>query len=305
MKLLLENWKRFINETNDPQRTELETKFFGNSKDIGAFIYELYKKEKESLFSQGKSPAEILSHHNNISEKIKQEIKSKTGKDIEDAGRGQFRTTYIYDNDLVIKIDVSLDGSGKKMNEEDKNFGTRSDFDIFPRCYSWDTSYEWIILEKVEEINNPQNIVSFFPNNLLTKHYSKYYILLNCIKYKVAMFENNKQEIKLFYDNIQEQIQNNSNLTVENIMEQFNKLPLFNKVCAAIFKFKMDVDDSLREFNCGIGSDDRFVILDSSTKESINTGLSNLSKQQKTWASLRRAAREKQQNQNIVGVTSK
>ena len=70
--------------------------------------------------------------------------------------------------------------------------------------------------------------------------------------------------------------------------------------------FKMDVDDSIKPFNCGIGSDDRFVILDSSVKESIKTGISGLSQQHKDWAKQRREKRqqeETEQTKQSAGVT--
>lgn len=274
MKLIFENWKRFLKEEETKEFTETETKFFGNSKDLGKLVYDIYKKEIQKLVSSGVSPSTTISYHNDISDKIQRQIQSKTGKEIKDAGRGSFRATYIYDNDLVIKIDVSVDGSGKKMNQEDKEFGTRSDFDIFPRCYSWDSNYDWIILERVLEINNVASINSFFPNQVIGSSLIYKSLLILSMKYKVANFENNKQDAKKYYDLLEKDLDSfHKGTSAKDVIDEFNKLPLFNKVCAAIFTFKMDIDDSIRPFNTGIGSDDRFVILDSSVKKTIDVGL--------------------------------
>ena len=305
MKLIFENWKRFLVLQENKETAELENKFFGNSGEIAKLVYDLYSKAKATLFSQGSGPADILNYHDYISEAIQQEVKNKTGKEIQNAGRGQFRATYIYDNDLVIKIDVSVDGSGKKMNQEDQKFGSRSGFDVFPRSYKFDPNYNWVVLERILEINNIQSINSFFPNNELKGSYQLLPILKNCIKYKVANFERNEQEAEIALGEISD-LASGLNTTPQKIINEYNKLPLFNQVCSAVFTFKMDVDDSIKPFNCGIGSDDRFVILDSSVKESIKTGISGLSQQHKDWAKQRREKRqqeETEQTKQSAGVT--
>jgi hypothetical protein len=291
MKLLLENWRKFIKEQLDDteeydyekelqkQGQELETKYFGNEKDIGRLVYDLYDRAIKNLTAQGSGAKDIAYYQEYLTDSVVQEVKRLTGKDIEFMGRGSFRSTFTYDNQLVIKIDITVDGAGKKMNQDDKEIGLRSDFgELFPRCYSWANDYSWIVLEKVEKIEDFKTLISFFPNKYISQSMSQYYcmVLRSCIEYKVANFERDSEAAKLAIDSMEDPInytKKSLDVDYKKVLEEFNKVPLFNKVCAAAFAFKMYVPESIKPFNSGTGSDGRFVILDSSVRETIKQGL--------------------------------
>ena len=291
MKLLLENWRKFIKEELDDteeydyekelqkQGQELETKYFGNEKDIGRLVYDLYDRAIKNLTAQGSGAKDIAYYQEYLTDSVVQEVKRLTGKDIVFMGAGSFRSTFTYDNQLVVKIDITVDGVGKKMNQEDKEIGLRSDFgELFPRCYSWANDYSWIVLEKVQEITDYNTLISFFPNKYVSQiiSYEYLYLLRYCIQYKVANFERNKEEAELAIDGMEQPLhylKKQPDIDYKKVLEEFNKLSLFNKVCAAVFAFKMHVGDSIKPFNTGIGSDGRFVILDSSVKDTIKKGL--------------------------------
>jgi uncharacterized membrane protein YheB (UPF0754 family) len=113
MKLILENWRKFIKEELDDteeydyetelqkQGQELETKYFGNEKDIGKVVYDLYEKAIKNLTLQGSSAKDISSYKDYITDSVVQEVKKLTGKDIVFMGAGSFRSTFTYDNQLV------------------------------------------------------------------------------------------------------------------------------------------------------------------------------------------------------------
>jgi hypothetical protein len=64
----------------------------------------------------------------------------------------------------------------------------------------------------------------------------------------------------------------NSYVTLEKLIKDFNKNPLFFKIVSAVFEHGIEVEDSIRPHNMGIGSDGRLVILDSSIAATLDKG---------------------------------
>ena len=201
--------------------------------------------------------------------------------------------TVTYDNNPSINI-----WRGKYYN-----LNTEYNYDLIYSCHT------------LEHYSNPSKVLQYIksrlnkdglfyidvPNNENINHNHN----IDEFFYDKHLFYHNDDVLSSYIESLGfELIQKNT--TPQNINNEDNNLPLFNQVCSAVFTFKMDVDDSIKPFNCGIGSDDRFVILDSSVKESIKTGISGLSQQHKDWAKQRREKRqqeETEQTKQSAGVT--
>jgi len=180
MKLLLENWRRFLKEEDQKEydyeaevakeKEELEQKHFGASANIGQMLYDIYQKEMAYLGSQGVAPDDIVDEHDDIFDVIQTKFNNissnkVSSNSLENSGRGAFRAVFSCDKDFVIKIDASIDGSGKDMNREDQQLGTNKKYgDIFPRVFKFDPEYKWIVAEKVTPIERVEGITKFFPN---------------------------------------------------------------------------------------------------------------------------------------------
>ena len=200
---------------------------------------------------------------------------------MENSGRGSFRAVFSCDKDYVIKIDASPDGSGKDMNREDQQLGTNKKYgDIFPRVFMFDPEYKWIVAEKVKEINTPEEINKFFPNPVFRSNLmdTKMYLtgIKRAMEYKVAQMQGDKQAIQDIEDGFaslkRTGLTYNSYATLEKVIQNFSKNPNFFKIVSAVFEHGIEIEDSIRPSNTGIGSDGRLVILDSSIADTLNKG---------------------------------
>ena len=296
MKLLLENWRRFLKEEDDKEydyeaevakeKEELEQKHFGTSANIGQMLYDIYQQELVTLEAQGMSPFNIINEHDDIFDYIQTKFNKLNASNqissnsLENSGRGAFRAVFSCDKDFVIKIDASVDGSGKDMNREDQQLGTNKKYgDIFPRVFKFDPEYKWIVAEKVTPITDVESINDKFRTNLLrsnTMNTNGYlYTVCGAIGYKVAQMKGKKNKMQDYVDKFESRKPYhavNSYVTLEKIIKDFNKNPLFFKIVSAVFEHGIDVEDSIRPHNMGIGSDGRLVILDSSITATLDKG---------------------------------
>jgi hypothetical protein len=302
MKLLIENWRRFLKEEDQKEydyeaevakeKEELEQKHFGASSNIGQMLYDIYQKEMVTLEAQGMSPDEVLDEHGNIFDYIQTKFNKLNSSNtissnsLENSGRGAFRAVFSCDKDFVIKIDASFDGSGKDMNREDQQLGTNKKYgDIFPRVFKFDPEYKWIVAEKVTPIERDEGITKFFPNPLFRSDLMNSYLYLDGVKhamdYKVCQMKNDKDAMKDILVGLEKL--RKADLTydtyvpidkyVDAVINKFNKNPNFFKIVSAVFEHGIEIDDSIRPGNMGIGSDGRLVILDSSIADTLKKGL--------------------------------
>ena len=298
MKLLLENWKKYLKEQEEEQeydydsevakeREELEKKYFGASASIGELLYNIYSNEIKELENQGWYFDDIIDAHDNIFKRIQRKFNefSKTNKiesnKLENSGRGSFRAVFSCDKDFVIKIDASIDGSGKDMNKEDQQLGINKKYgDIFPRVYKYDPSYKWIVAEKVKEIKTEvYKINSYFPNLYLKPDVLPLVghtrVLQLSFEYKIAQMQGDKKAMNdclQGYEKMKSFVATNPNVTLDMIVNEFNKLPIFYKIVSAAFEHGIEIQDAIRPGNMGIGNDKRLVILDSSIEQTLNQG---------------------------------
>lgn len=250
-------------------------------------LYNIYQQEIKELEGQGWYFDDIIGAHSNIFKRIERKFNqiSKTNKiesnKLENAGRGSFRAVFSCDKDFVIKIDASIDGSGKEMNKEDQQLGINKKYgDIFPRVYKYDPNYNWIVAEKVKEIKTDVfQINSYFPNVyikpaiVLRVEHTR--ILQLSFEYKIAQMKGDKQAMEdclQGYEQIKSFVTIRPNITLDMIVEKFNQIPIFYKIVSAAFEYGIEIQDAIRPGNMGIGNDKRLVILDSSIEKTLNQG---------------------------------
>jgi hypothetical protein len=157
---------------------------------------------------------------------------------------------------------------------------------IFPRVYSHDPDFNWIVMDLVYPIVTPKEFCSFFPNkNIPTSLIDSktiFYrsILQNSMKHKIAEVTGDKKMMGIvdytydtgIKDSLQKEI--GSTLSMKEIVSGFNET--FFQVCNAIVKYNIRITE-IRPNNTGYtiseSGEKQFVILDSSIDASIKKGL--------------------------------
>lgn len=139
MKLLMENWRRFLNEISDEEK-----KHFGDWMD----------EEFLDKFQQ------------DIAEKVKQreELEYYPTDKLNFIGQGSFRAVYRPegDKDYVVKFALDRRGEiGKRMNQTEFDFQTKSD--LFPKVFKHSNDFSWIVMESLETIKYESDFNVFFP----------------------------------------------------------------------------------------------------------------------------------------------
>ena len=279
MKLILENWRKYVKEQIEPEQ---EKQYFGNSRNIAVELLKHYQPILQSA-STSKEAQQEFDKSSESDEKIAADVSQKTGSQVSFLGKGAFRATFKVENDTVIKLNISKGSqTGQKMNEEDFSLGTDSRYgEIFPKAYEIDANKDWVILEQVTPIKDYFRISKYFPNDVLQgfRDPMRYYeLFLESIRFVVG----NNIKVDQFIQTATQKINNISRLflkaiakrevPLEEIIGGFKKLKTFNDITSAIIRYNMDINDALRPKNIGVGQDGRFVILDSSIKKSLESG---------------------------------
>ena len=290
MKLLLENWKRYIKEElrpedyeDFPQKENEEAEaYLGNPKSVGEFIYRAFREELEK--QPDDTEAQLWSDRivSDANYKIKQKFPN-----VKYLGHGVFRTAFTLNKDLIIKVNTSYTtDSGQTMNKEDFTLSRDpKTSQMFPRVYSHDPDFNWIVMDLVYPIITPKEFYSFFPNDIIAPILAKEPMLYrlifhNSIRLGVARLKKNKKlfvELNDIYktklsDGIEKHLGKKVNM--DKIVSGFG--PLFFQVCYAVFKHDIKITE-VRNNNTGFTIDQsgnkNFVLLDSSIDASIKKGL--------------------------------
>lgn len=297
MKLLLENWKRYLKEELRPEdygdepfpeeqsEEDKAESYLGNPKSIGEFIYQAYKDALSKMRDQDE--AEYLSK--SISGGVVRKVKAKYGDDIKYLGHGMFRAAFLLNKNFVIKVVSSFnEESARQMNKDDFTLSRDPKTSkIFPRVYSHDPDFNWIVMDLVYPIVTPKEFCSFFPNkniptSLIDSKTIIFYrsILQNAMKHKIAEVTGDKKMMGIvdytydtgIKDSLQKEI--GSTLSMKEIVSGFNET--FFQVCNAIVKYNIRITE-IRPNNTGYtiseSGEKQFVILDSSIDASIKKGL--------------------------------
>jgi len=248
MKLLLENWKRYIKEQlrpedyeDFPQKENEEAEaYLGNPKEIGEFIYRAFREELEK--QPDDTEAQLWS------DRIVSDANSKIRKqfpNVKYLGHGVFRTAFTLNKDLIIKVNTSYTtDSGQTMNKEDFTLSRDpKTSQMFPRVYSHDPDFNWIVMDLVYPIITPKEFYSFFPNDIIAPILAKEPMLYrlifhNSIRLGVARLKKNKKlfvELNDIYktklsDGIEKHLGKKVNM--DKIVSGFG--PLFFQVCYAV-----------------------------------------------------------------------
>jgi len=291
MKLLLENWKRYIKEElkpqdyeDFPQKEEDEAEaYLGNPKSVGEFIYRAFREELEKYPDD--TEAQLWSDRvtSDANYKIRQKFPN-----VKYLGHGVFRTAYTLNKNLIIKVNTSFTtDNGQLMNKDDFTLSRDPKTSkIFPKVYSHDPDFNWIVMDLVYPIVTPKEFCSFFPNKLvpssLINSATIFYrsIIQNSIRYKVGKVTQDNDalnKVEYLYDStIKPTLETilGKPTTMEEIVKEFDQT--FFDVCNAIVKYNIRITE-VRPNNTGFTIDQsgnkNFVLLDSSIDASIKKGL--------------------------------
>lgn len=278
MKLLLENWKRYIKE-------EFSKEEQSHYKDIIPTAEKLSEAAKQYIEQLNKDlvvvgPDEVAK---NIRKYITLTSNIQNAKFI---GNGKFRAVFSVDKGYVVKVDISIDGTGKEMNQKDAELGRLAEYsDVFPKSFAPSDSYSWIILEKVTPIEDFYSFIDYFPNSYIksTNNQNLYYQLIKAaFQYEgerkpaaESTFLTVKGKWQQGFAKLPKQKLESGTLelpqTMKEVVDGFYIGNNFKKVVDAMKKFKIRPDE-IRVNNVGFGEKNRFVIIDSSVEEQIAKG---------------------------------
>ena len=269
MKLLLENWKRYIVEASQQEQS-----YFGNTPQIADQIIDELDKWKATL--QNKTHDYLQKNMHVFVDLVKQKIPSLTFM-----GVGKFRAAFTTDKDLVIKIDYTNNNLAKEQNEDDADMGRLGKHPrysyLFPKSYLSHKDSKWVILEKVKPLtNNYAEFNKFFKFPTLEKATKNQQLITlyirACLLYETG-FDSALQDLKRNSINkIEDQIKIRISQPVRVLVEELRENKLFVELAIVCQKYNISPWE-IKPDNVGITEDGRFVILDSSKLEQINKGL--------------------------------
>ena len=283
MKLLLENWKKYLKESEIVSYQQ-------QLGDIETIAQDISDKVQEFMSDHG---YDWLRQNTSIVEKeIQDEIRKNFNRDITEAGSGSFRTAYMVDNDYVIKVDSSMNGSGKQMNKEDGEVGRNPKYSsIFPKSLGVAPDGSWVVLQKVHEIQDLMTLIALFPNKIIPpKIFGKFYtqsLLSIALSYQIATLQYNQNQMdfhkyeyeSMFKDYLVKDI--GRDVTFEEFIKSWIS-PTFITVAKAVIEYGLDVHEAVRPYNSGYvveeNGEKRFVILDSSVQKTVEAGLKAFNK---------------------------
>lgn len=283
MKLLLENWKKYLKESEIVSYQQ-------QLGDIETIAQDISDKIQEFMSDHG---YDWLRQNTSIVEKeIQDEIRKNFNRDITEAGSGSFRIAYMVDNDYVIKVDSSMNGSGKQMNKEDGEVGRNPKYSsIFPKSFGIAPDGSWVVLQKVHEIQDLITLIALFPNKIIPpKLFGEFYtqsLLSIALSYQIATLQYNQNQMdfhkyeyeSMFKDYLVKDI--GRDVTFEEFIKSWIS-PTFITVVKAVIEYGLDADEAVRPYNSGYvveeNGEKRFVILDSSVQKTVKAGLKAFNK---------------------------
>lgn len=280
MKPLLESWKKYLSEQEIPQQPsnypeeeedvyggqeeetiqDVETKYFGKDKTqlqricntlLRSYIQNPYDEFQLQRF------ANALAKNENL--------------EIKYMGSGAYRSTYTIGNDLVLKLSKDPhDPDNLEMNKSDYDLGTDSSIgNIVPRAYSHGTNFQWVLLERVTPILKNSDAAKFFQTDLLpsveilseSERNDYFNLVMLCLEEKNEKYYKNL----LSFSKIKDRFQPNQSIPTFTELRQhlLRTHPTFRNLYKAVNKYGIETSE-IRFQNIGYGSDNRFVLLDSS-----------------------------------------
>ena len=279
MKTHFNKWRSFLVEQENKTTKELERKFYGTDiEDLAESLYSTYLRISES-------------EYNTVEENAIRTLEEIEGKfifkQIKVLGSGSWRLSFSIDDDFIIKINHDDSYSGRQMNKDDARLGTMGDIsEFFPRVYSHDPEYKWIVMEKGQVIKRWDEMLTFFPNRLLLPYeackgkYTYMSLFNDCLYYNVGIkskkshyvnysleTDNSANILSLLHEKEENKLKFPTAPKISLLAENF-KYPLYVKLVNAISEFDIEPEE-VRPYNTGIGKDGRFLLIDSSIRETI------------------------------------
>jgi hypothetical protein len=195
----------------------------------------------------------------------------KHGFKVSFMGAGASRATFSIGSDLVMKV-AMRSGWTWRMNKDDYRLGVDTSLrQIAPRAYVHGggfSGYDWVILERVRTVTDPQELPQFFkcsllvdPDGLAAKDKDNYWWLV-CR----ALDPEVKDEVRVGWPFVNLILSKpvDGPLTMRALRADLSRYsPAFRNLDRVIRKYNVAMME-IREDNLGIGSDGRLVLLDSS-----------------------------------------
>ena len=269
MKSLIEGWRNYTKLIKEQDKEEELSKleklhFGGDLKDIGEslkFLVDQNTHDGDTDYYQ-----------------IMQILKDSDETKLKYEGQGSFRITFSYGNDIVFK--VAKTQTAKEMNQQDTMLGRMPKYSsLFPKVFSKDKNYDWIVMEKCVPITDSEKMLSFFPSKIFDQiskremlDYTKIRVFMLLLAYNVAKFANNTDEME-DNQNILQSTYRISEDEINSIIKSFGTT--FSLLSQMINEFDISVQE-MRPYNVGISPDNRFVVIDSSIGSAISKGIRSL-----------------------------
>jgi hypothetical protein len=290
MKLILENWKRFIVEV-----TQQEQSYFGKTIQIANQIVKELDEWKATL--EDKSHDSIKKEMNNFANLLKQKIPN-----LNFLGAGKFRAAFSTDEDVVIKIDYTNGSIAKEQNQADAEVGRLAQDPkfsyLFAKSFLSDENSRWVILERVKPLTGNYSKFNEFFNtptiNQITKNPQLITLYIRaCLLYDTKA-DDALKDLMRSINKIKAQEGNRDQTPIRKLVEDLRKSNLFTDLVRVCQKYQISPWE-IKPDNVGVTEDNRFVIIDSSKLEQINTALTTISST--------RSQQKIQQNTNAQDVT--
>jgi len=280
MKQFLTNWKTFINEQ---QQSDVNQQHEASNSINAQDLYNEY----EDIMEQNNFNWHDI-QEDSVWSTIVSELRDRL-PNFKFMGKGSFRAVFSIGQDRVVKIDTS-DGKAVEMNKNDAKFGRLGDMSqIFPKVYGFDKDYKWIVIEKVTPLKNKKGIIKFFQNPLLQGvDIEDQYEIWKAFLYYYVLKQNNGAP---------QALERMENRCVSLLRQNLVKPPPFDQVLGRYLKTPFDQKQGnrstfallakainelnisfseIQQGNVGLGSDGRFLILDSSVEDDIGNTIASL-----------------------------
>jgi hypothetical protein len=299
MKLLLENFRKYINEQamfggeGMSEGGESEKKYFGNivstalqiEKAYDTFlnnVKQLYKRETHEDITRDDVVIEI--------DFFKDEVQKQTGGKAKALGCGAFRCAFDVEDEYVIKFDITPQGTAREQNKSDATIGRIGKFsDIFPRSIVSGEDYRWVAIEKAKPFSkNVQSMIkfaSYFPNKKVdfSEHQEfHYFCVVISFVYNTGRKEIAEKKLIDVKNSFKKRNLTFTNDPLELIADGFTQHNPYDRIIRVIKEFDIRAEE-IRVDNTGIASDGRFVIIDSSIDDEIRKGFGEKPKTKPTF----------------------
>ena len=305
MKLLLENFKRFLEEAYSQE----ESKYFKNLPQIAEQISTAFDRFLFDLQeSYGRKP--VITDIQKNMPKFVQYVTEDTGGAAQYVGHGKFRCVFDIGDDYVIKFDITSNRAAKEQNITDAQLGKSTEYaDLFPRAAIDGDDYRWVALEKASPFKSfdASTFNSFFPNDVLDSWMQVPIIKTRMITFSFVYNSGDRERALELYHDLYGWIRGNKpqiaqrllepldeyfeaargeepddknpsdKITFREIAHGFGQHALYDKIMSAIQKLGIRPEE-IRLDNTGLSNDKRFIIIDSSIHEQIVGGFKQDSK---------------------------